>query len=256
MDLFIQSASNPIYKHVKKLLNKQGRAKYLQYLTEGSRSVIDAIEHGCDIEFVVLAENAQYDLSQYNIKTYRFADKLYDDVKSTVNSQGITAVVNFKMNTVRSPEFKSKKKIVYLDCISDPGNMGTILRSADAFGMDAVVVSKGCVDIFSPKVVRSSMASMMNIDIFFDDTDAKILGDLASDGFCVMGTFPRGDVYSYNADFKENTVIVMGNEANGIRPSTEKYCNVQVTIPMKGAAESLNVASAATVMMYELSRHF
>ena len=251
MDSVIQSTANPVYKHVKKLLTGHGRRKNSQYIAEGARSVTDALKNGCNVEFAVLSENADYDLSQYGVKVFRFSDKLFDDVKSTVNSQGIIAVVNYEFPAVGSMNSENLKKIIYLDRITDPGNMGTIIRSADAFGMDAVIVSKGCVDIFSPKVVRSSMASMQSIAIYSDDTDAAVLGSLSSNGFRIVGTFPRAEADSYNADFGEKTVIVIGNEANGIGESAGSYCDLKVTVPMSGNAESLNAATAATFIMYE-----
>ncbi|MBQ4527746.1 MAG: RNA methyltransferase [Clostridia bacterium] len=254
MSLRIESSSNSIYKHVKKLQSKSARSRFNQYIAEGKRCVSDAISNGADVEYLVVCEGVKIDFDTRNLRVYEFAPKIFDSLSLTVNSQGIVAVINYELETITGANLSGIKTAVYLDCITDPGNMGTIIRSCDALGADAIIITKGCVDIFNPKVVRSAMASMMNIPVFVDDNPDESFSIFKTNGFSVVGTFPTGDTYSCNASYGDKVLLVMGNEANGISDEISKYCTSRVKIPMFGRAESLNVATALTVMLYEISR--
>lgn len=250
MYIKIESSSNDFYKHLKKLQNAKYRAGCSQYLAEGSRAVYDAIKNGADVDAVVICEGFAFEGMSEGIKIYELSKRLFDEAKLTVNSQGILAVINYKMPSLASFDFSKDSHVLYLDSVSDPGNMGTILRSADAMGIDAVVCSRSCVDVFNPKVVRSSMASLLNVPIFMDEGDA--LKSFQSHGFDIVGTFPRAQILSCQYSYSPKTVIIMGNEANGISCEVEAMCTARLTIPMIGRAESLNVSTACAVMLYEM----
>ena len=251
----IESASNEFYRHLKKLHTSKERTRTSSYLAEGLRAVSDAIKNKADIHAVVLCEGMDFDIDFGPLRVYELSKKLFEDVKLTVNSQGILAVIGYELREALSLDTSRACRVLYLDCVTDPGNMGTILRSADAFGMDAVIVSKGCVDVFNPKVVRSTMASLLNVPIYTDNDADATFGLLRDSGFDILGTFPKADNLSCDYRYKSKTVIVMGNEANGISQRIADLCTQRVTIPMAGNAESLNVATAAAVMMYELSNY-
>lgn len=253
MKIKIESSSNSVYKHAKKLLGKSERTRSSQYLAEGRRNVADAIKNGADIDSILVCEGTDFDVPS-SIKVYELSPKLFDSLKQTVNSQGIMAIVNYSLDSAASIDFAKVSTLLYLDCVTDPGNMGTILRSADALGADAIILSAGCVDVFNPKVVRSAMASLMNVPIYTDDGTKEFFDLLKENGFSVMGTFPDGEKLCFEAAGEVKTVVVMGNEANGISDTVAGFCDVRVRIPMTGRAESLNVATAATVMLYELLR--
>ena len=254
MIIQIESTSNAIYKHVKKLQSKSARTKYGQYLAEGKRLVSDAIANGADVDFLVMRDGFEPDFDISSVKAYVFSEKLFDTLSLTVNSQGIAAVINFSLPHINEMCAEKSEIIVYLDSVTDPGNMGTIIRSCDALGADGIILSKGCVDIFNPKVVRSAMASLQNIPVYTqtDADDTFLL--LKENGFNIVGTFPLGSTNSCDTPYPGKTVLVMGNEANGISPEVEKHCDMRVKIPMFGRAESLNVATALTVMLYEIKR--
>ncbi len=248
----IESSSNEFYRHLKKLQTRREREKSSQYLAEGSRAVYDAIKNKADISSIVVCEGfiPSIDLSAF--KVYELSKKLFDDAKLTVNSQGILAVINYKLNDALSMNLEKNENILYLDSVSDPGNLGTILRSADAFGIDAIVLSSGCVDVFNPKVVRSSMASLLNVPLYTDKSGTKFLEKLKSNGYDIVGTFPRGNELSSSHKYKAKTALIMGNEANGISSEVSEFCTSKVKIPMLGNTESLNVATACAVMLYEI----
>ena len=253
MPVYIESSQNSLYKHIKKLQTKSGRSKNSQYLAEGVRAVVDAVSNGADIECAVVKKSSDISVDLPDKKIYVMEDSLFDSLKTTVNSQGILAVINYEVFSSDDMDVGDFETIIYLDSVTDPGNMGTIIRSSDALGADAIVISKGCVDIFNPKVVRSSMASLLNVPIFTDDAPLKTFEKLKNSGFEIVGTFPDAQENSRDAEYGEKTVLVMGNEANGISEEIENLCTRRVTIPMKGRAESLNVATAMSIMLYEIS---
>ena len=252
MSIRIESSSNEFYKHLKKLHTAKERNKTGRYIAEGTRAVADAIKNNADIYALVVCEGYSHSIDTKDIKVYELSPKLFDDVKLTVNSQGIMAVVNYKLSDAMSLDTNSANTVLYLDSVTDPGNMGTILRSADAMGVDAVVLSQGCVDVFNPKVVRSSMASLLNVPLYTDKNPSEFFEKLRNEAYDIAGTFPRGESYSYEYKYNEKTVLVMGNEANGISDIVEPFCTSKIKIPMLGNTESLNVATACTVMLYEI----
>lgn len=250
----IESSSNAVFKNTKKLLNSRDRKKGRLFITEGYRSVADACSHNADIEYIIVNEDYTKECFDDVYRVYRFSNKLFDEISSTVNSQGILAVVSFVDRDVRDLAVDEVRRVVYLDSVMDPGNMGTILRTSDAMGVDAVVLSKGCVDIYNPKVVRSTMASIFNVPVYFDTEEGEALDILCSRGFDVAGTFIDGSVPCFEADLRDMTVIVMGNEANGISDAVADRCNLRISVPMHGGAESLNVGVCCGMVLYEQMR--
>ncbi len=250
----IESSSNTLFKQTKKLLTRSGRKKSGLFIIEGERIVRDAAKGKANINYIFVNDSfgEAHSKDFGGVKIYSLTDKLFDELKSTVNSQGILAVADYINSDTEEIDF-SKGCYLYLDSVADPGNMGTIIRSADAFGADGVILSNGCVDVFNPKVLRSTMSGIFNIKLYFDDDG--ILQRFKENGFKIAGTFPDGFSSSREFDFSDKCVIVMGNEANGICPQTEKYCTHRVTIPMTGGAESLNVSVACGIILYEAFIH-
>ena len=183
----IESSSNPIIKQTKKLLSASGRKKLGMFILEGERLVRDALSCGAQIEYALVSQSFGEAAFLSDTKTYILTDKLFDELKSTVNSQGVMAVASYSFADVADIDFDGGLYL-YLDCISDPGNMGTIIRSANAFGVDGIILSKGCVDVFSPKVLRSTMAGIFTQKLCIDGGSA--LSELAAHGFDILGTFP------------------------------------------------------------------
>ena len=247
----IESPSNAVFKDTKKLLAKSGRKKADSFIIEGERIVCDAVKNGADVKYIIVSENYSGSTELFdNIRVYSLAEKLFDELKSTVNSQGILAVAGYINKDIEEIDY-SDGMYLYLDSVMDPGNMGTIIRSADAFGAKGIVLSKGCVDIFNPKVLRSTMSGIFSVSLYFDN--GETLSEFKKNNFQIIGTFPDGASDSMSFDYDRKCVIVMGNEANGICPEVESLCTDRVTIPMEGNAESLNVSVACGIMLYEAS---
>lgn len=251
--MFIDSTSNRIVKHTKKLLERSGRREHGQFIIEGKRLVHDAIENGADIEYILFEQGTDVSLSE-GIISYELSHKAFSSLKTTVNSQGILAVVNMPAKSDFIPASADKCMYIYLDGISDPGNMGTIIRTADACGADGVVLSENCVDVYNPKVVRSTMASIFNVPLYFDDTERSVLKKLAEYDVKIVSGSLQGDKSIYDVDFKGKSTVVIGNEANGITNEVISLSTELVKIPIIGKAESLNAAVACAVMAYERLR--
>ena len=174
----------------------------------------------------------------------------------TVTPQGLVAVCK-----IPNPSFpvisSSVKKFIYLSEVQDPGNAGTIIRSADAFGFDAVIFSDNSVDIYSPKVVRSSAGSHWHIPLFTSISEGELKTQLSGKAFEIYGTDASGGLEllaAANESKKRSAIWVFGNEARGLDAKVISTLGAkQVAIPISGKAESLNLATAASVVMYAVS---
>lgn len=251
--MYIDSTSNKIVKHTKKLFDRSARREHRQFVIEGRRLVADAVRCGADIEYILLKQGTEFD-APVDCEVYELSEKAFSALKTTVNSQGIAGVVNLGEQTGFSPSEDKACFYVYLDGVSDPGNMGTIIRTADAFGADGVVVSANCVDVYNPKVVRSTMASIFNIPIYFDDSERSIINKMKQKSIKLVSGSLQTERSLFEADLTGRCAIVIGNEANGITEEVVSISDELVKIPILGRAESLNAAVACSVMIYERMR--
>ncbi len=251
--MFIDSTSNKIVKHTKKLLERSGRKEHMQFVIEGRRLVYDANHNGADIEYILFEQGTDVVLPE-GVCAYELSHKAFSALKTTVNSQGVLAVVNMPERSNFEVDSAKNSFYIYLDGIADPGNMGTIIRTADACGADGVVLSENCVDIYNPKVVRSTMASIFNVPVYFDNTARDLLKKMRDGGVKIVSGSLQGNNSIYDVDFKERCAVVVGNEANGITDEVIGLSTQLVKIPIVGKAESLNAAVACAVMAYERLR--
>lgn len=251
--MFIDSASNKLIKNTKKLLTRSGRKESGKFIIEGRRLVYDALENGAAVDYILFEQGTeQFDSN--GVPVYELSHKAYSALKSTVNSQGVMAVVNIPDEGELTLAETDKCLYIYLDGVSDPGNMGTIIRTADACGVNGVILSENCVDVYNPKVVRSTMASIFNVPIYFDDSKRTVLKKMNECKINIISGSLQGDNSIYDVDFKSRCAIVVGNEANGITDEVIDLSTMLVKIPIIGKAESLNAAVACAVMAYESLR--
>lgn len=248
----IQSPANEYLKKVAKLKQKKFRDTFRLFVTEGERSCREAANSGFFIESVIMTEDF------YENHGHAFADfdcivtpdSVFKTLSDTETPQGILAVAVI-------PEQKALLggRYVYCDCIQDPGNAGTIIRSADAFGFDGVIFSRGSVDVYSPKVIRSSMGSVFHVAIV-TGAELPFLKQAQQDGFFITCSALYGtSIDSWHMQKGTKQMIVVGNEGSGVSESILELADEIVHIPMQGSAESLNAAVAASVLMYEVSRN-
>ena len=253
MEQLITSRDNKYVKLAKSLCTKQGRDKECMFIIEGYRNVNDASLKGAEIEYILVSDKCNYDLSPLKKhKIYTLAPKIFDYVSDTVTPQGVMAVCRMREVSFSDVNLKEKSLIVVCENLQDPGNVGTIIRTADAAGAACVIMTKGSCDIYNPKVTRSVMSSLFSVKVIRNKNIDAIFGFLKNNSVkSIAGALTDKSVSLFDCTLKGSCALFIGNEGNGLTPDTVKRCDETVTIPMLGGAESLNASIAASVMMYE-----
>ncbi|MDB5132072.1 MAG: aviRb [Mucilaginibacter sp.] len=236
---------------LRSLQNKKDRTQQSLFLVEGLKSVIEFIHSAYQI-------GAIYHTASFDPKVLKLSQKInlteisvtdMEKVSSLKTPQQIAALIKIPVwPALDNTRLKQKFSLV-LDGIQDPGNMGTIIRTADWFGMQHVICSEDTVDVYNPKVVQASMGSLSRINVRYGD----LTSILPKIGLPVYGAMLDGENI-YDIDFGQEGLIVMGNEGSGLRPDISKLISKAVTIPRKGNAESLNVAIATALFCSEIVR--
>ena len=253
----ITSVHNPKVKEWASLLDRRGRDKTGCYLVEGPHLVLEALKSDAVVRTVVYAQDRGIpeellpwkDRSRWVAASPEVMRKCSD----TVHPQGVFAVVE-KWRPSAAPLLEKPDVLaVVTDAVQDPGNLGTIIRSADAAGADGVILGKGTVDPYNPKTVRSTMGSLFHIPVVEADL-AELLPQANARGIRTVCTSLHAARSCYELDLRQAVWFVVGNEASGVSPSVRQLATDEVIIPMRGGAESLNVAMAATVLLFEAMR--
>ncbi len=248
----IESPSNQLIKQIKKLKDKKIRRTENLYLIEGVNLALEFLSYMPSAYKYVIATSDKKNLVPDGIDVIEVSDRVFETLSETCSPQGLMVVAEIKEEKI---DFSDKSLIIYLDRVADPGNVGTIIRTADAFGLDAVILSQNCADLYNSKTVRSTMGSMFHIPVICEENYLEDLKELKNNGFKLLTGSLDGENTIDKQDFINNkTVICLGNEAHGV---SEELCDLGVTktlIPMPGKAESLNVAIAGAVFMYEATR--
>ena len=250
----ISSSQNSQIQLVRKLLSQsKARQREQAFVAEGVRLIQDGLRSGFPVRMMFKKENASLlaeefvDGIAHDHPISVVQDKLFEELSDTENPQGLLAV--FEMRELPLP--KELTFLVVLDQIRDPGNMGTILRSAEAAGAEAVLLPSGNTDPFSPKVVRAGMGAHFRLPIL--SLPWAGIAALCT-GLPVYHADMDGEKSCWQADFQSPLVLLIGGEAQGISPEGQKLATSSVHIPMKGQTESLNAAVSASVLMFEVMR--
>ncbi|MCY6370553.1 TrmH family RNA methyltransferase [Clostridium ganghwense] len=253
----IESRDNSLIKEIKKLHKKKYRNEKEQFVIEGFRFVGEALQSSFNVPYIFISDSGMdryknfkiEELLQTDTKVYCVSDSILKELCNTNNPQGILGVVDNKR--VKTKDIKGF--YVLADKIQDPGNMGTIIRTAHASGALGVIVTKGTVDVFNDKTLRSTMGSIFKMPII-EDEDFNIVKDLKEKGFKLIVSSLDTEKNFYDIDLTGRAIISVGNEGNGISSELYALGEEKVKIPMPGGAESLNAAVAASIMMYEAVR--
>jgi TrmH family RNA methyltransferase len=246
----IDSLQNPIIKETQSLLNKKGRTEYGAFIVEGFKQFKE-IPANFKIKYVLISDAfAGAEIKAH--KVYKVSDKIFAKISETDTPQGIIAVVE-KPNYNIDEIIKREGLYVILDNVQDPGNVGTILRSAWAFGAECVFVSAGSADVYSGKVVRASMGAVFNIAVITDCNTLEIIEKLKAAEIKVCALSLKAQKNCYDEKLK-NVAFIIGNEGAGLGADVEKVSDVLLKIPVKSSADSLNAATAAGIILYEHSR--
>ncbi|MGM0413936.1 MAG: TrmH family RNA methyltransferase [Bacillota bacterium] len=259
----LSSNQNQNIKRIRKLKRKKYRDKFQEFILEGSQIIEAAIGMAGNIKEVYISKEVYQEdniqelirLLDKRVDVYLLEAELFAEISETVNSQGIIAVAGIKACSLDSL-IKSKGRLLLLAGVQDPGNVGTLIRSASAAGFAGIIALKGTVDIYNPKVIRASMGGIFDLEliknieieelkkIFKDSTRRMILAE------------PDAAKTYYKFDFRENDILAIGNESRGISDELFGLEHESISIPIKGKIESLNAAMAGTILIFEMMRNF
>lgn len=254
----ITSKENSLIKFISSLQNSSAvRRENGLFVLEGLRICKDAFENGIRFDKLILSESAieKYPeeinkFSEISDECYKIPDSLFKKISDTSTPQGIIAVS--KIPDLNVDFLDSKGKYVALENLSDPSNLGAVSRTAEALGVSGIILSKNSCDPFSPKSLRASMGTLLRIPVIILENFSD---EITKFGLKTYACVVDSDAVPINSvDFKDGSIIIIGNEANGITDSTKAVCDIKITIPMRGMAESLNAAVAASISMWEMMK--
>ena len=251
----ITSRENSIYKSVFKLTKRKYRDQMGQYLLEGTKPLADAISMGIPVEMILVREGGMSSFEKFGTAPImELGAKLFDSLTDTGHSQGVIAVVQKIQHDWESFSDLLRgntRNVVVLDRLQDPGNMGTIIRTAEAAGYGGVLLMEGCTDVYAPKVVRAAAGSLFRMPILQETDIAEAAGRLRALQRKIAVTSLDAEQYYQDADLGENVALVIGNEGRGVRAEFLDIADIKIKIPMAGSIESLNAAVAAGILMYQ-----
>ena len=234
----LTSTSNELVKYLKKLQIKKYRDLEKLFLVEDEHLVKEALKLGIVKEIITTTNN------KYDVPTYYVNDKIMKFLSSQVSSSKVIAVCHI----LKEKEIKGN--LIILDNLQDPGNLGTIIRSAVAFNFDTIVLGNTCVDLYNPKVVRSSEGMLFHINIIRRDLNTFI--DEIKDNYTLVTTDVVDGKDIKDINYK-NIALVIGNEGNGVSSNIASKCDEKVYIKMNNNCESLNAGVCASILMYEVN---
>lgn len=248
--IFIDSKENNTLKKIKKLRTKKYRDIEKRFLAEG----VKFLDFDIVPEIIVIDEKFSKNqeilekIKKFkNIQIIILAENLFVQLSSQENSQGVILVYKYDENILEN----ISNNIIVLDRVGDPGNLGTIIRTADAAGFRDIILTKGSVDCYNEKTVRSTMGSIFNVNLYYIEEE-KLLNFLKEKNYKIISTVLSDDCIPYTKmSLKEKNAIIFGNEGNGIGENLINHSHEKVIIPIYGTAESLNVAMACGIIIYK-----
>lgn len=258
----MQELSKEKLKQLHKLKTEKGREREGKFLIEGLRLCEEALASLWEVELLLFTSDfIQSERGKKLVEGFRekgveiliLKRKELEKLSEEKTPQGIMAVVKKKKFFLESTLLSKAFLILMLDNIRDPGNLGTIIRTADSAGVDGVLLSKGCVELYNPKVVRSSMGSVFHLPLFERLDLKETIPLLKSSGFKIFASDVReGKNYS-DVKYPDRTCLMVGSEATGIDKRLLNLSDEKIRIPIYGKAESLNASVAAGILLYEIA---
>lgn len=252
----ITSKSNQLIKDIKKLsASSAKRAQSRLFVLEGARLCFDVLFSSYRVKAFLLTEAAleKYreqaaQLIAISEESYLISEEVANKLGETKHTQGVFAVCRMAES---APALSDK--VIALDAVQDPANMGAVIRTAEALGIESILISR-CCDIYNPKTLRASMGGVLRLPVIDCESLPETLGSLKGE-YKIYATVPASDAVPITSlDFSAKTVCVIGNEANGVSEEVRALSDALVTIPMRGNAESLNASVAAAITMWEMLR--
>jgi TrmH family RNA methyltransferase len=256
----ISSSSNSRIKNLVRLM-KKSRTRNEQgiFVIEGLKMLNEARASGHLLKVyaseIFYKERSERDPGFFSGLDYEVvADSLFADVSDTVTPQGILATASMPACSLDALLANRQALLLLLEDIRDPGNIGTMIRTAEGAGVTGIFLSPSCVDIYNPKVVRSTMGSIFRVPVCRSGDFYTDLMNMQKTGIKVIAADLSGKNYDEESDFSKSCAILIGNEANGLSERALNLSDAVVRIPMAGRVESLNAAVAAAILMYEAAR--
>lgn len=259
LNSIISSESNGQIKEIIKLQKQaRERKKTKRFVAEGIKMVKEAINFD-KLEKIYVSESAFEKTAQKlgetinQIQCVVVADNVFKQISDTVTPQGVLAIVKMPEYDIRDILADKRKAWVLLDDLRDPGNLGTIIRTSEGAGMSGVIMSKESVDLFNPKVVRSTMGAIFRVPFCYVDSLTDIIDEIKKSGYEVYATAMEGSEVYDCVDYTNGAAFIIGNEANGVSDKVFEKASHRIRIPMEGKLESLNAAVSAALIMYEIA---
>ena len=259
MELIV-SKSNDNVKFIRSLNEKKYRTKYNAFYLEGVKVTNEILDKNEAIDILFIAYSKSLLISTNggqalldrisslkNVKVLEFEENIFKYMTDTVNTQGILVVMKIPKYSLENEE---NKNIILLDKVQDLGNIGTIIRSCNAFGVDTILCTSGTADVYSPKAVRATMGGILNVKIIYLD-DIEKLNLFKKMGYKIATTSLKTQNSIDSIDYNNKYIFVMGNEANGVSKEILDISDFVVKIPMSEKIESLNVGVATSIILYE-----
>lgn len=253
----ITAASNKKVKNLVNLIQKaKARREQDVFITEGVKMFLEADPD--KIKEVYVSESffekgiAKEKIEQCDYEI--LSDELFKKVSDTQTPQGVLCVMKQYHYGLEDLFQKENPLLLILEDIQDPGNLGTMVRTAEGAGVDGIIMTKGTVDIYNPKTIRSTMGSVYRMPFFYTDDLLDVMKKLQEKNVKLYAAHLKGNQFYHQMDFQGATAFLIGNEGNGLKDETADAADVYMKIPMEGKVESLNAAVASVILMYEAAR--
>ena len=244
INVFYSSINNDKIKNLKKLNSKKYRDLNSLFLVDGEHLVLEAYNSGY-LDELILLEGTDFNL---DVKTSYVTMDVMKYISSLDSPNGIMGVCRKKDSVL------SGDRVVILDDVQDPGNLGTIIRSSVAFNVDTLVLTDGCVDLYNPKVIRSTQGMLFKLNIIVVSDIIDFINDLKCKNYRIYSTKVNGGNSLKSIEKCSRFAIIMGNEGNGVRDSLMDLADNYIYIDMNPSCESLNVGCATSIILYELDK--
>lgn len=253
----ITSISNPQMKNLVKLNTKSKARKEQQvFVVEGEKLVFEAPKDR--IQKIYISEEyynrKKLDHFEGQIPVEVVDNQVFKSVSDTVTPQGILAIISQRRVSLEEILKVKNPCILVLEDVQDPGNLGTIVRTAEAAGVTGIIMSQATADIYNPKTIRSTMGAIYRVPFLYERNLLQVAEKLHEQGISTYAAHLEGSVWYDTPSYIEGTAFLMGNEGNGLSKELSEKADKYIKIPMEGQAESLNVAVASSLLMYEAYR--
>lgn len=260
MQQVISSLSNGQIKYINLLLKKpRARKEENAFVVEGIKMFEESRTHGNLIkayfseEFYSKKEKEEPEF--FNDLSYEIIqDSIFKRISDTISPQGVLAIVEKPSYDLSNVLANPKASLLLLENIQDPGNLGTMVRTAEGAGFTGVILSSDCVDILNPKVIRSTMGAIYRMPFVYVDVFEATLREVKKNDISIYAAHLDGASYYDEVEYAKKRGILIGNESKGLKETTAKIADKMIKIPMQGRVESLNAAVAAAIIMYEVAR--